>query len=92
MHKVECSVKLVQLYKRTCIVQRPLIDAQRSRHKVACRVTQENGAPANRVSELTGKTKLQFSHIRSSVMPYPNDTKITVELASNQRRPHGKFV
>ena len=33
---------------------------------------------------MIGTTKLPFSRIRSSVMPYPNDNKFTVELASTQ--------
>jgi len=45
------------------------------------RVAQKNGACANGVNILTGTTKLRFSRIRSSVIPYPNGTKFTVELA-----------
>jgi len=41
-------------------------------------------ARTNGVSILAGTGKSQFSHIRSSVMPYPNSTKFTVELASTQ--------
>jgi len=33
----------------------------------------------------------RFSHIRSSMMPYPNGTEFTVELASIQGMPHLKF-
>ena len=55
-----------------------------SRHTVVCCAAQENGARANGVSILTGATKLRFSRIRSSVIPYPNGTKFTVELASTQ--------
>ena len=47
-------------------------------------------ACANVVSILTGATKSRFSHICSSVMPYPNDTKVTVELASMQGKPNQK--
>ena len=36
---------------------------------------------------LAGTLKLRFSHIHSSVMPYPNGTKFTVELASVQGTP-----
>ena len=62
-----------------------------SRHTVVCRAAQENGARANVVSILTGTTKSRFSRIRSSVIPYPNGTKFTVELASTQGRPDFKF-
>jgi len=58
---------------------------------VVCRSAQENGAHANEVSILTGNTKLRFSHICHSVMPYPNETKFNVELASTQGRPDFKF-
>jgi len=40
--------------------------------------TQENGACANGMSLLTEKTKLQFSHIHSSMMFNTNGTKFTV--------------
>jgi len=43
-----------------------------SRHTVVCRSPLENGARLNGVSILTGTTKLQFSHICSSVMSYTN--------------------
>ena len=39
---------------------------------------QENRAYANRLSILTGTTKLRFSRICSSVMSYPNGTKISL--------------
>ena len=45
----------------------------------------------NGVSILTGTTKSRFSRICSSVIPYPNGTKFTVELASTQGRPDFKF-
>jgi len=54
---------------------------------VVCRAAQENGARTNVVSILTGPTKSRFSHVRSSVIPYPNGTKFTVELASTQGKP-----
>ena len=50
----------------------------KSRHTVVWHAAQENGACANGVSILTETTKLQFSHIRSSMMFYPNGTKFTV--------------
>ena len=49
-----------------------------------CLAAQENGARANGVSILTATTKSRFSRIRSSVIPHPNGTKFTVELASTQ--------
>ena len=42
----------------------------------------------DRVSILTGTTKSWFTRIRSSVMPYPNETKFTGELAPMQGRLH----
>jgi len=58
---------------------------------ILCHATQENGACANEVSILTGTTNLQFSRICSSVIPYPNDIKFIVELASTQGTPQFKF-
>ena len=63
----------------------------KSRYTVVCCAAQENGASANRVSILTETTKLRFSRIRSSVIPHPNGTKFTVELASTRGRPDFKF-
>jgi len=59
-----------------------------SSHTVVCCVAKENWTQTNGVSILTGATKSRFSHICSSMIPYPNDTKFTVELASTQGRPH----
>jgi len=47
-------------------------------------VAQEYSARINRVSILTGTIKLRFSHICSSVLPYPNGTKFAAKLASTQ--------
>ena len=44
-----------------------------SRHTVVCRAAQEAGVPP--VSILTGRKKTQFSHLCSSVIPYPIGTK-----------------
>jgi len=54
------------------------------RHTVVCCAAQENGARTNEVSILTGTTKLRFSRIRSSVIPYPSGIKFTVELGSTR--------
>ena len=43
-----------------------------SRHTVVCRAAQEAGMPP--VSILTGRKKTQFSHLCSSVIPYPIGT------------------
>ena len=43
------------------------------------------------VSILTGTTKSQFSHIRSSVIFYPIDTKCVVEVPAFLGRLHTKF-
>jgi len=60
---------------------------------VACRVAQEiGGLGANYVNALIGITKLQFhAFIRSFVIPYPNNTKLTVELPSIQDMPYFTF-
>ena len=50
-----------------------------------------NGTCANGVSILTGRTKLRFSRILSSVMPHPKGTKFAVELLSIRRIPYFKF-
>jgi len=62
-----------------------------SKHTIVCRAAQENGGRANGVSILTGTTKSRFSRICHSVIPYPNGTKSTVELASTQGKPGFKF-
>ena len=54
-----------------------------SRHTVVCRAAQENGGRTNGVSILTRTTKSRFSCIHTSTIPFPNDTKFTVELASS---------
>ena len=56
-----------------------------------CLAVQENGVDANRVSILTRTTKLRFSHIHSSLMPNPNGTKFTVEIAFIQGTQDFKF-
>jgi len=47
---------------------------------VDCHAAQENGVHANGVSICTGTTKLQFSRIRSTLMPDLNGTKFTAEV------------
>jgi len=59
-----------------------------SRHMVVRRAAQENKARTYGLSIMTRTIKSQFSCIRSSVMPNPNGTKFTVELASTLGRPH----
>ena len=64
---------------------------QISRHTVVCRETQENRVHANYMSILTGTTKSRFSHIRNSMVFYPKNTKVTVEVPTYQWRLHTKF-
>jgi len=54
-------------------------------------VVQENGVGANRVNILIKTTKLQLSRIHSSLMPNPNGTKFTVEIAFIQGTQQFKF-
>ena len=56
---------------------------------IVCCAVQENGARTNGLSILTGIINLQFSRIRSSMMPDPNSTKFIV--LSTQERPQSKF-
>ena len=51
-----------------------------SRHTVVCRAAQEAGVPP--VSILTGRKKTQFSHLCSSVIPYPIGTKVPASKGS----------
>jgi len=78
-------------YSTTTLKDHASIVYSVSRHTVVCRTAQKNGARANGVSILTETTKSRFSRIRSSVIPHPNGTKFTVELASTQGRPDFKF-
>ena len=52
-----------------------------SRHTVVCRAAQEAGVPP--VSILTGRKKMQFSHLCSSVIPYPIGTKFAREVPAS---------
>ena len=53
----------------------------RLRHTVACRAAQEAGVPP--VSILTGRKKTQFSHLCSSVIPYPIGTKFATDVPAS---------
>ena len=53
----------------------------RSRHTVVCRAAQEAGVPP--VSILTGRKKTQFSHLCSSVIPYPIRTKFATDVPAS---------
>ena len=55
-----------------------LLDVPLSRHTVVCRAAQEAGVPP--VSILTGRKKTQFSHLCSSVIPYPIGTKFATDV------------
>ena len=63
--------------------------AHESRHTVVCRAAQEAGVPP--VSILTGRKKTQFSHLCSSVIPYPIGTKFAREVSASKGSLHTKF-
>ena len=46
---------------------------------------------ATPVSILTGRKKTQFSHLRSSVLPWRNKTIFAVDTPSTFSTPHSKF-
>ena len=54
-----------------------------------CRAAQEAGVPP--VSILTGRKKTQFSHLCSSVIPYPIGTKFAREVPAGKGSLHTKF-
>jgi len=54
-------------------------------------MAQENGVCANYVSILTGATKSRFSRIRNSMIFYPKNTKVAVEVPAYQGRLRTKF-
>ena len=62
---------------------------KKSRHTVVCRAAQEAGVPP--VSILTGRKKTQFSHLCSSVIPYPIGTKFAREVPASKGSLHTKF-
>ena len=59
-----------------------------SRHTVVCRAAQEAGVPP--VSILTGRKKTQFSHLCSSVIPYPIGTTFAREVPASKGSLHTK--
>ena len=52
-----------------------------SRYTVVCRAAQEAGVPP--VSILTERKKTQFSHLCSSVIPYPIGTKFARDVPTS---------
>ena len=54
-----------------------------------CRAAQEAGVPP--VSILTGRKKTQFSHLCSSVIPYPIGTKFAREVPASKESLHTKY-
>ena len=54
-----------------------------------CRAAQEAGVPP--VSILTGRKKMQFSHLCSSVIPYPIGTKSAREVLASKGSLHTKY-
>ena len=59
-----------------------------SRHTVVCRAAQEAAVPP--MSILTGRKKMQFSHLCSSVIPYPIGTKFAREVPASKGSLHTK--
>ena len=53
-----------------------------------CRAAEEAGVPP--VSILTGRKKTQFSHLCSSVIPYPIETKFAREVPASKGSLHTK--
>ena len=52
-----------------------------SRHTIVCRAAQEAGAPHREyINRLTGRKKTQFSHLCSSVIPYPIGNKFARDM------------
>ena len=65
---------------------------QASRHTYGSVSCSPRKRGTNKQSEYIGRNKKSwFSRIHSSVIPYPNDTKFTAELASTQGRAHFVF-
>ena len=60
-----------------------------SRHTVVCRAAQEAGVPP--MSILTGRKKMQFSHLCSSVIPYPIGTKFATDVSASLGSLHTQF-
>ena len=60
-----------------------------SRDTVVCRAAQKAVVPP--VSILTGRKKTQFSHLCSSVIPYPIETKFAREVPASKGSQHTKF-
>ena len=58
---------------------------------VVCRAAQENRARANYVGIFKGTTKSRFSRIHNSMIFYLKNTKVAVEVPTNQGRLHNKF-
>ena len=56
-----------------------------------CRADQEAGAPHREYILLTGRKKMQFSHLCSSVIPYPIGTKFTTDVPASYGSLHTKF-
>ena len=76
-------------YTKTCHHNNYYIIFTLSRHTVVCRAAQEAGVPP--VSILTGRKKTQFSHLCSSVIPYPIGTKFAREVPAGKGSLHTKF-
>ena len=65
-----------------------ILSQEAKRHHTTSSAAQENIARTSSVNILIGRTKLQFSHIYSSMIPC---TKFTVHSLSIQGTSHSKF-
>ena len=79
-----CYISYNILYNIMCSILAPT-----SRHTVVCRAAQEAGVPP--VSILTGRKKTQFSHLCSSVIPYPIGTNFAREVPASKGSLHTNF-
>ena len=88
--RIQLNVNILQESNNHCLLQGWLCGYHKtSRHTVVCRAAQEAGVPP--VSILTGRKKTQFSHLCSSVIPYPIGTKFAREVPASKGSLHTKF-
>ena len=79
------------LFTKAWLLTKSIVTSFRaiSRHTVVCRAAQEASVPP--VSILTGRKKTQFSHLCSSVIPYPIGTKFATDVPASWGSLHTKF-
>ena len=84
IHVCDCTFRVVQYLMNGSTFRHTLkqnVNTVVSRHTVVCRAAQEAGVPP--VSILTGRKKTQFSHLCSSVIPYPIGTKLATDVPAS---------